>query len=461
MDNKNKLKEIFVSPDENIKNVISKIDVSGLKIAIIIENEKVVGILTDSDIRKALLKGFDSSEPVKEIMQKDFFYVERIEDIDEKKLDEKKIEMVPILDKEKKFIDLAIYSFDKKSFLKFSKEKFLNKSVRKVLVIGGAGYIGSILVKNLLNKGYIVKVLDKFIYGEESLQKLKKKKYLEVIKGDARHIEEVVNAVEDVDAVVHLAEIVGDPAAAINPKTTQENNYLATKMIAEVCKYFQINRMVYASSCSVYGASKINEYLDENSTLNPVSLYAKMKIASENAIKKMTDKNFLPTILRFSTVFGQSSRPRFDLVINLLTAKALKEKEITIFNGDQWRPFVHVEDLSKTIIKVLESPLSKVGGEIFNVGDEKNNYTINQIAEMIKREIPESKITIKEESADKRNYRVSFLKLKKTLGIELKKDILYGIKEIKSFLKSNGRINYKDDKYSNVKFLLENEKIFC
>jgi nucleoside-diphosphate-sugar epimerase len=296
-------------------------------------------------------------------------------------------------------------------------------------------------------------VLDKFLYGEESLKEIKSDN-LRIFKGDTRHIEDIKTAINNVDAVVHLAELVGDPACALDTSTTQDVNYFATKTIASICKHYQINRLIYASSCSVYGASD-NNLLTEESALNPVSLYAKMKVSAEQALIEMRDDNFLPTILRLSTVFGVSHRPRFDLVINLLTAKALKEGKITIFGGDQWRPNVHVKDVAKSIISILESPLDNVGGEIFNIGNKENNMTINQIGKLIKKQTPEAELVIEKKLVDKRNYKVDFSKYEKAVNDKIKTTISDGILELIKFIEKNPNFNYKLKKYSNIKYLQE------
>jgi len=335
---------------------------------------------------------------------------------------------------------------------KLKKRKLKLRSVKRVLVIGGGGYLGSILVRLLLKKNYYVDVLDSFVYGNDSLKKIRSNK-LNVYEGDTRHIEDVARAAESVDAVVHLAEIVGDPAAALNPKTTTQVNYLATRLVASVCKYYQINRLIYASSCSVYGKTGEKQLLTESSPLNPVSLYARMKIHSEQALQEMADENFFPTILRLATIYGKSSRPRFDLVINLLTAKAVLDKEITIIGGSQWRPVMHVTDAARAIIKVLESPIDKVGGEIFNVGSNRQNYRIKDLAKIVKRVVPSAKIKYIGKDADQRSYRIDFSKLKNVLSFKTSMTVKKGVEEIKDWIKKEKIKDYQNIEYSNVKSL--------
>ena len=279
---------------------------------------------------------------------------------------------------------------------------------------------------------------------------------LEIIRGDTRHIETLTRCLDDVDAVVHLAELVGDPACALNPILTQETNYFATLLIASICKYYQINRFIYLSSCSVYGDSGEEGRLIEESALNPMSLYAKMKISSENTLRELTDDNFMPTILRLSTVYGHSHRPRFDLVVNTLTAKALKDGKITIFGGNQWRPNVHVADVAKAIILVLEASLDKVGKQIFNVGSDEQNYTILEIGKLINEEVPSASLIVEDKVSDRRNYRVSFKKIRETLNFKPDNSLKDGIREIIAALNTGKVEHYQHPKYHNIKFLEAN-----
>lgn len=449
------VEKILVNQNSSIKEAMRIIDKGAIRIAIVVDDKnKLKGIVTDGDIRRGILAGINIEEEASKIMNKNPIY-SHITDSNEKILNSikgKKILGLPLVDNDMIVRDFVLLT-EGYNLSYFNKSKQLRKHLDKILVIGGAGYIGSVLTRKLLTKGYKVNVLDKFIYGKESLKEIESNKNLNIFEGDTRHIEDVTSAIHEVDAVVHLAELVGDPACAISPSTTQEINYLATKTIAEICKHFQINRIVYASSCSVYGASEDNSLLYEKSPLNPVSLYAKMKIASEKALTEMKDSNFLPTILRFATVFGFSYRPRFDLVVNTLTAKSIKDGKITIFGGDQWRPNVHVSDVADTIISVLESPIDLIGGEIFNVGSEENNYTINQIGELIKKEVPSAELIIEEKAVDKRDYKVDFSKLRKTLNVRIKYSIVDGIREIKEALEKNKCLDYTDKKYSNIKCL--------
>jgi nucleoside-diphosphate-sugar epimerase len=323
---------------------------------------------------------------------------------------------------------------------------------RPVLVIGGAGYIGSWLVRRLLESGQRVRVLDSAIYGLGAIQDILANPYLEFLHGDCRNIQDVVKAMRGVSSVVHLAAIVGDPACEVDRKSTIEINYASTRMLVEIAKGHGIERFLFASSCSVYGAS--DELMDEHSRVEPISLYGETKVSSEETLLRAASPTFHPVIMRFGTVFGLSSRPRFDLVVNLLSARAHQDGVITVFNGQQWRPFVHVKDLAEAIILLLQAPLNAVSSEIFNVGDNRLNHTLNDVADVIGRVFPGTRIEAVENS-DRRNYRVNFSKIEKRVGFRCKYDLYDGVREIQQAFKSNQIVNYKDMKFSNLIYLRE------
>lgn len=246
---------------------------------------------------------------------------------------------------------------------------------------------------------------------------------------------------------------MGDPACAIDEELTIEVNLVATRTIAEIAKGFGIGRFIFASTCSVYGAS--DELLDERSALNPVSLYARSKIASERVLLSLASPTFSPTILRFGTIYGLSGRIRFDLVVNLLTAKAVVDGKITIFGSDQWRPFVHVDDAATAVLKVLEAPLPLVRYQILNVGSDSQNYTLHQVGETIHRLVPTAELIVMGSDGDKRNYRVNFSKIRRLLDFTPRWTLEQGIQQVIDALNSGVIQDYRDARYSNVKFLSE------
>jgi len=285
---------------------------------------------------------------------------------------------------------------------------------KKVLVVGGAGYLGSILTRKLLDRGYRVRVLDSFIYGRKSLEDLASHERLEIVEGDLRNIHTCVNALEGVNAVVLLAAIVGDPASKVRPTETIETNVLAAQALASAAKLQHIPRFVYASTCSVYGVG--DNLLDEKAPLNPVSLYARTKIASEEIILGMGNQYFAPTILRMGTLYGYSPRMRFDLVVNTMSMKSFTDRKIQVFGGAQWRPLLHVEDAAEVYIRCIEADLKDVGNQVFNVGSDEQNYQIDQIAEMVGTTLGGIPILRDNTSLDARDYRVSFSKVRDTIG---------------------------------------------
>lgn len=318
-----------------------------------------------------------------------------------------------------------------------------------ILVTGGAGYVGTVLIGNLLNQGYKVRLLDNFMYGLDSIADFINHPNLEVIIGDIRKNEDLKKAVtEDVNSIVHLAAIVGDPACAVQADVAVEINFISTIRLARMCRDNGINRFIFASTCSVYGASD-TEVLDESSNLNPISLYAETKIDAENEILALLDEQPAPTILRFGTLYGLSPRMRFDLVINYFAKKALEDKELKIFGGDQWRPFVNVSDVAKAIQLILESPINKINREIFNIGATNENYQMKDIGDIIKTCVPDVTVNLIEEVKDKRSYNVSFEKIKRSLGFNASKTVRAGMLEMKDAIESGKIANPDDPKYYN------------
>ena len=326
-------------------------------------------------------------------------------------------------------------------------------SGRHILVVGGAGYIGSSLIPKLLDRGYRVRVLDALLFGEGPIASFIDHKNLEVVQGDFRHVEYVVEAMRDVDSVVHLGAIVGDPACNLDESLTIDVNLSATRMIAELAKSAQVERFVFASTCSVYGA--VDGVLDEHSQVKPVSLYGRTKLASEQILVGMSDERFSPTIVRFATIYGLSGRTRFDLVVNLLSAKARIDGEITVHGGNQWRPFVHVDDAALAVAKILDAPRSLVANQIFNVGSNEQNHTIAEIGEMVQQHVVSAKLTVSEENKDVRNYRVDFSKLRNLLDYEPNWIVDDGIQQVLEAIANGEVTDYRDAKYSNVAFLTQ------
>ena len=319
---------------------------------------------------------------------------------------------------------------------------------KNILVTGGAGYIGIHLVQMLLDDDYNVTILDNFTFGKSSINHIINHPKLTVIEGDVANIKDLVKAVKNNRYVIALAAIVGDPASSIDAEETLNLNYESSKILTEICNFYEVEKLVFASSCSVYGAST-SGYLTEDSPLNPVSLYARTRIYSENYILD-NSKITSPTILRLSTVFGFSPRMRYDLVVNTLLIRALKDKKFSVFGGDQWRPFVHCYDVARAFKLAIESDIKATHKQIFNVGSDDMNFTIDQIGDKVSAKFPHAEYNTVDEDVDKRNYKVSFDKITTKLGFEKKYDIEMGLDEmIEKINEDDSLLDYEDKIYSN------------
>ncbi|WP_052597840.1 NAD(P)-dependent oxidoreductase [Aureispira sp. CCB-QB1] len=322
--------------------------------------------------------------------------------------------------------------------------------MEKILVTGGAGYIGSVLVRILLKKGYNVRVLDNLMFGGESLIELFNYPEFEFQKGDVRNEQDIRAALEGVDAVVNLAAIVGDPACAKTPDLAKETNLDATQKMYTMCNEMGISRFVFASTCSNYGKMEGGDYVVETSKLAPVSLYAETKVSSEKFLLNQPKENICkPTSLRFSTVYGLSERPRFDLTVNEFTKEIALGRELVIFGEQFWRPYCHVYDLARSVVLVLESDIEKVAYEVFNVGDTTQNYTKKMIVDEIVKQIPTASIKYVQKNEDPRDYRVNFDKIKNQLGFEITIKVPQGVEQIKYVVENGFFDNVDDMKYRN------------
>jgi len=324
--------------------------------------------------------------------------------------------------------------------------------LKKVLVTGGAGYIGSVLVRLLLNNGFKVRVLDNLTYGGESLTECLNDPEFDFIKGDIRNITDIEKAILGVDYVVHFAAIVGDPACAKQPILANEVNLEATKKLYVLSNKQGVRKFIFASTCSNYGRMKDPEaFVNELSELNPISIYAETKVAVEKyLLSQDRNNNCKPTCLRFSTVYGLSPRLRFDLTVNEFTREIAMGRELIVFGEQFWRPYCHVLDLSRAVLSVLNANEEKVGFEVFNVGDTNENYQKQMIVNEILKQLPDGKVKYIQRTEDPRDYRVNFEKIKNQLNFKITYKVSDGISQIKKILTDGFLNNPYDSKYKNT-----------
>ena len=326
----------------------------------------------------------------------------------------------------------------------------------KVLITGAAGYIGSVLTRKLLECGYSVRGMDILYFGGKSLEEIYNHPNFEFVKGDIRKKDDVNVAIKEMDAVVHLAAIVGDPACAKYPELAEETNWVATKSLYDLCSETNhIKQFIFASTCSNYGVMASNGFVKENSPLMPISHYAKLKVKFEEYLLNAIPPNgMVATSLRFSTVYGLSPRMRFDLTVNDFIREVTMGNELVVFGEQFWRPYCHVEDLARSCILILESDKKKVGQNVFGVGDTKENYTKKMIVSEILKTVPKAKIKYVHKNEDPRDYRVDFSKIRDELSFEITKTVAEGLREVHSFLKSGLVSEPYSSQYTNIGVIL-------
>jgi nucleoside-diphosphate-sugar epimerase len=324
---------------------------------------------------------------------------------------------------------------------------------RKVLLVGGAGYIGSVLTHHLLSNGYDVRCFDLLLYGNGPcvLPYLNHSNY-EFVKGDLCNLADSRKALSGVTDVIMLAGLVGDPITKKYPEESEKINSLGLTQFIHSLNGLGLNRVVFISTCSNYGLAPDDGLVDENSELRPLSLYAKAKVALEKEVMAQKGKaDYTGVVLRFATAFGLSPRMRFDLTVNEFTQQMYLKKDLLVFDADTWRPYCHVKDFSRALQTVLEAPKDKVAFDVFNVGGDKNNYTKKMIVNEILKLLPESPVRYQENGSDPRNYRVNFEKIRSRLGFEVQYFVPDGIQETILALKNDLFADYdsRRDFYGN------------
>lgn len=308
----------------------------------------------------------------------------------------------------------------------------------RVLVTGGAGYLGSTVVAQLLAASAAVRVLDSLVVGDgSSLLPVWGSSSYEFVRGDVR--DEAVRraTLSNVDTVVHLAAIVGDPACSRDPERAREVNLEATRALLEDCRQHDVSRFVFASTCSNYGKMMATDAMaTEDWDLRPISLYAETKVAAELEILGANRPGFSTTCLRFATVYGVSPRMRFDLTVNEFARDALVSGALVVYGEQFWRPYVHVRDAARAIVAVLDAPADDVGGEVFNVGSTKQNLRKQDLVELLLGRLPGTTVERVAQADDPRDYRVSFSKIENVLGYQSGRTVPQGIDEVLALLGS-------------------------
>lgn len=331
-----------------------------------------------------------------------------------------------------------------------------------VLVTGNKGYIGSLMVGKLVEEGYDVTGLDTSFYGECNFYEINYD--VKQINKDIRNISR--GDLNNIDAVIHLAALSNDPTGALNPNLTDDINHVASVNLAKLARDEKVERYLFSSSCSMYGIASSDEMLTETAPFNPVTSYARSKVDTEKDVSKLATDSFAPVFLRNGTAYGVAPNLRMDLVLNNLVGWAFTTGQVKIMSdGTPWRPIIHVEDITNAFIAALEAPLDSVNNQAFNVGANSENYQIKDMAEAVKRIVPDCEITYSmEHGSDSRTYKVDFSKIKKTLPkFKPTWDLEKGAREIYSAFKEYGltveEMNTKYNRLYNINQLISSARI--
>jgi nucleoside-diphosphate-sugar epimerase len=320
----------------------------------------------------------------------------------------------------------------------------------KVAITGGAGYIGALAARELLEAGHEVRALDLILHGQEGVAGELERAGVELIRADVRDPEARRRLLDGAAAVVHLAAIVGDPACAADPERSREINVDASRAMIADAAAGGVSRFVFASTCSNYGRmADPTVPIDETAELAPVSLYAEQKVEIERML--LEDGHGLEgTCLRFATVHGAAPRMRFDLTVNEFTRDLWSDRPLEVFGEQFWRPYVHVHDAARGIRTAIDAPSELVAGEVYNVGDSGENYRKLDLVELITSILGRGEVSYVKRDEDPRDYKVSFEKVRERLGFETRMRVPDGIREIIEGLESSRFGDPFDGAWSNL-----------
>ncbi len=444
------IETLMFNSSERLESVLRQMNGIGSRFAFAVDDERrLVGIVTDGDVRRAFLNGADLASPAdivinhRPISYPDGHAPRQYREF----LVRDKVFVAPLVDPDRRLVDFVSLETTVGS----PNEVWMDGG-ETVLVTGGAGYIGSILCRLLLDAGYCVRVLDNLAFGLAPIEALLERPGFELLREDIRHIEVLDRAIFGVDRIIHLAAIVGDPACQLDSAKAITSNLFATQAMAEIARRYRVKQFIFASSCSVYGNSG-ESWADETSPVEPASLYSETRLDAESYLLKLNNSEFCTTIARLATVFGLSPRMRFDLVVNVLAAHAVSNREITIFGPEQFRPFIHVTDVAAALMQMIQAPLERVAGQIFNVGSDKENYTMEALGRLVTETVDGTRISIQPGHADPRSYRISCAKIADRLGFACRTSVSEGIREVSNALEGGRISDHSEFRFSNLKTL--------
>ncbi len=327
--------------------------------------------------------------------------------------------------------------------------------LKKVLVTGGAGYVGACLIPKLLKEGYSVTVLDLMLYGDDVFeQAVKNNKNLKLVRGDIRDQIVLADSLVGQDAVIHLACISNDPSFDLNPDLGRSINLLAFRPLVEAAQKAGVKRFIYASSSSVYGVKEV-ENVTEDMSLEPLTDYSRFKADCEEILKEYISNQWTCVTVRPATVCGYSRRQRLDVIVNILTSHAFYNRKIKVLGGAQKRPNIHIEDMADVYLRLLTAPHDKINGKIYNAGYE--NHTVDQLAEMVQKTVGPDVEIVKTETNDNRSYHISSQKIESDIGFKPQHKIEEACADLKKAFELGLLPNAMSDaKYYNIKTMLGN-----
>jgi nucleoside-diphosphate-sugar epimerase len=321
----------------------------------------------------------------------------------------------------------------------------------KVLVTGGAGYVGAELVDELVVAGHDVRVLDVLLHGQEDVAERLASLDVELVRADVRDRDARQRALQGIEGVVHLAAIVGDPACARDPELSNAVNVDGTRALVQDVRAAGVERLIFASTCSNYGRmADPTVPIDESGELRPISLYAEQKVAMERSLLETEPNGTATTCLRFATVYGVGQRMRFDLTVNEFVRDLWAGRRLDVFGETFWRPYIHVRDAARAVVLVLVSPLDKVAGRVFNAGHSDENYRKLDLVELIVGRLGRGDVDYVHRKEDPRDYKVSFERIRTELGFEPVQRVPTGIDELVVALDQERFGDPFSARYSNI-----------